>query len=169
MKFCQYSLNSLILIITCLYLLYRNLPFCPGDPFLLFLGLVIIALFTYDRNNRLLTSGIILTGIGLGQIIVENNLLPFINPDLLYIGLLGLSLLFIFIITHYLDFNNETIFPYAYWPLFIGSILILFSIIFIQNLESTIWNYIKTYWPIMLPVLSFPDFMKKNHKVNGNN
>lgn len=146
MKTTTLNFSTSLLINTGLYLLYRNISFCPGDPFLLYIGIVLLSLYKFnDKNLSNLFAGFIFTNTGIAQIIIANKLITIISNKLLIISILGISLIIIFAISCKKSSSQE--FTHIYWPFLTGLTLIIISIIYNLKLEKIIWENISLYWP----------------------
>ncbi len=156
MKFLSLNYPASILIITGFYLLYNNLNLLPGDPFLLYIGIV-LTLLSYFKGLSLsyLIPGFTLIGAGIGQLMIIYSPLLNINNKFLLAVAVGLSQVAIFSVTRLTSrkIRNKGYYFY-YWPLGIGLGLIILSIIYYLQLEIFFWKQIKIYWPIILPLLA---------------
>lgn len=159
MKITTLNFSTSLIINTALYLLYRNMSFCPGDPFLLYIGIILLSLYKFnDQNLSNLFAGFIFTNTGIAQIIIANKLISLISNKLLIISILGITLLIIFAISCKKTSSQE--FIHIYWPFLTGLTLIIISIIYNLKLEEIIWENISLYWPSGLLILVI--FKKKS-------
>jgi hypothetical protein len=161
------NLYSSLLFFTALYVLYRNIHIFSGDPFLLYTGSICTLLFYFNQEKiYYLVSGLTLIGAGVSQIIISNGLLNQFNSLLITIISLGLSQITIFIVIQILNNNTENKLFY-YWPLGIGIILIIISLIYNKGIENLLWEYIKIYWSLALPIIIIDYKDNNNYKIDN--
>lgn len=156
MRFINLNFTNLLVTTTGLYLLTRNLFLLRTDPFLLYIGLLLL-LFFYFKNRliSLLILGMVMVGAGVGQILIANQLTMGLSQELIISIMIGLALIGIFILNPYLRNSAQPAGNHDYWPLFLGLIVVMASLVYQQGLQEYCWQYIQTYWPLILPCLAF--------------
>lgn len=159
------NLSGSLLILTGMYLFYNICPFYPGDPFLLYIGLVFLLYYNNSYNIIFLATGLPITFTGIGQLIIISNMNLNLNYTLLITALLGLALIIVFILEVIYKKNNLNL----YWPLVTGFILIIVSLIYHYNLELQTWQTIKTYWPLSFFLIAVADLWPFIINTNINN
>lgn len=149
--------TTIILIITGLYLLYNNINFVKGDPFLLYIGLLFtFIIYSQKSYHFLLIPSFFLIGAGISQIIISNNILPEFNNILIFAITTGFSQITVFLVNQFLIRDNHLYTKYIYyWPLGIGIVLLIFSLIYYQRIDAFLWEQIETYWPVLLLLLVY--------------
>lgn len=153
MRLLKLDLPNLILIITGFYLLYRKITIFSGDPFLLYIGLLTMLFYLKEKKLLYLLPGFTLVGAGVSQLIIANNLPVGLRNQVIIIISLGLSLIGIFIINNLIGSSSGSPSINYYWPLGLGIVLIIISLIYHQGLEAILWQILKTYWPVFLLIL----------------
>ena len=164
MRFINLNFTNLLVTTTGLYLLTRNLFLLRTDPFLLYIGLLLL-LFFYFKNRliSLLILGLVMVGAGVGQILIANQLTMGLSQELIISIMIGLALIAIFILNPFLRNSTGN---HHYWPLFLGLVVVMASLVYQQGLQEHCWQYIQTYWPLILPCLAFIPYQTHKSKKN---